>query len=315
MKIKLFLITIICLWPVTALTQPWTWQVTPSNCSVYGQAYINGSAVEAGDWIGSFNTDGVCCGGYEMPVDTFYDPFYLTIYGADEYYPGADPGEEIELRIYDVSEDLEYADVTILESAGPLIWQSNQTVNLDINAGAISAPDWTWTITPSNCSIYGRASFLCIPLNPFDWIAAFTESGICCGAYQMPPGEMGDFFLTAYGAYDSQPGFVEGEAIHFKLFDASAGIIYDNIAGQEALWTANGTLNIDVLDETPQSFCGDLSGDGEINEDDVNLLIGFILVLDSDLLTPAQLMAADANGDEKLDVLDIILLVSWMIEP
>ena len=54
---------------------------------------------------------------------------------------------------------------------------------------------------------------------------------------------------------------------------------------------------------------GDTSGDGELNVEDVNILVNYLTGNLSEL--PAN---ADANGDEKVDITDIVTLISKIIE-
>jgi len=88
-------------------------------------------------------------------------------------------------------------------------------------------------------------------------------------------------------------------------------------------WTANGIdysdLFFDSIEEC-EEVCGtnnpitlgDINFDGEINVLDVVLLVSFILGDPTDEL---EYSAADMNGDSQLDVLDAVLLIEMILNP
>ena len=53
---------------------------------------------------------------------------------------------------------------------------------------------------------------------------------------------------------------------------------------------------------------GDINTDGSITDEDARMLLGYIS--DSSLLTPKQFRAANANEDNKYDILDVI----WILQ-
>ena len=56
---------------------------------------------------------------------------------------------------------------------------------------------------------------------------------------------------------------------------------------------------------------GDINGDSEVNVLDIILLVSFILM--TDIPTDAEFYAADVNADELLNVLDVVALVSIIL--
>jgi len=71
-----------------------------------------------------------------------------------------------------------------------------------------------------------------------------------------------------------------------------------------SLWDNTFTYNAPAVVVEP----GDTSGDGELNVEDVNILVNYLTGNLSEL--PAN---ADANGDEKVDISDIVFLISKII--
>ncbi len=114
---------------------------------------------------------------------------------------------------------------------------------------------------------------------------------------------------------------VEGTENLVVEIDNDIGVAEITIASED--WHGSETLLFTATDPDDLSdndtvivtvvILGDPSGDGELNEEDVICLFEHVLGVDP--LSPAQFLAADANGDDKLDVLDVILLVTWIIEP
>lgn len=72
-----------------------------------------------------------------------------------------------------------------------------------------------------------------------------------------------------------------------------------------SLWDNTFTYNAPAVVVEP----GDTSGDGELNVEDVNILVNYLTGNLSEL--PAN---ADANGDEKVDISDIVFLISKIIQ-
>ena len=68
------------------------------------------------------------------------------------------------------------------------------------------------------------------------------------------------------------------------------------------VWQAGGT-------EEPELACGDVSGDGSVNMEDVSLALSAV---NGGELTQAQLLAADVNGDGTVNMEDISLILQFV---
>ncbi|MCP4707202.1 MAG: T9SS type A sorting domain-containing protein, partial [Planctomycetes bacterium] len=123
-------------------------------------------------------------------------------------------------------------------------------------ASTQSTPDWNVTVTPQNCSVFGQ-----VPLDDImvgDWIGGFTPDGVCAGMTRVTTD--GDYYLTLYGAVDDLPGFVSGDVIDFRWYDASQDMEDDVFIAEdsdEPLWANFATLHIDLY---PSETTGDDDG-------------------------------------------------------
>ena len=87
------------------------------------------------------------------------------------------------------------------------------------------------------------------------------------------------------------------------------GTTYDaDHVDQEYAHIDGGTSNPGYFTAKSSTLLGDVSGDGEIDVNDVTMMISCIL---ND--TPVDLATADMNGDNVVDVLDVTLLIAFIL--
>ena len=73
--------------------------------------------------------------------------------------------------------------------------------------------------------------------------------------------------------------------------------------------------NIETWEYDWLVFCpllGDLNLDGEININDIVLLVNFILYLETP--TEQQLILSDYNSDGEVNITDVVLMVIYILE-
>ncbi len=109
------------------------------------------------------------------------------------------------------------------------------------------------------------------------------------------------------------PGFTEDEPVVIHVWDASEGIEYvmDITSRIEFSWntghTVIGSMDFDAI----QAIAGDVDADMDITVTDVVMVVAAIL--ETAEFTPHQFSLADINMDARLDVLDLIYIIDFII--
>ena len=136
----------------------------------------------------------------------------------------------------------------------------------------------------------------------------------------------GPMQLTAYGSmdyceerYGQYPGFVVGNPVVIRIWDASLDIEYDaEVTYGDVSWIDGipvwdtGDILVDMLQpDLPAYIPGDINFDNYLNVLDVVLMVQIILGYYPP--NPEEIEIGDINGDGVIDVLDIVSMVNTIL--
>ena len=109
----------------------------------------------------------------------------------------------------------------------------------------------------------------------------------------------------------SQTGCPEGYECGYDPNDCTASSCYCNAAYGYDFWGCTEDCGGGTC--IPMQTLGDLNNDSEVNVLDIILLVSFILI--TDIPTEAEFYAGDVNADEQLNVLDVVAIVNIILNP
>jgi len=174
----------------------------PSSGVFYGQATIDGTPAEEGDWSAAFDEDGNIAGAAVIMINAGTAYINMPIYGDDTTTPdvdeGMNAGESFVLRIWDSStgDILEYQesfDCWYNNNGAPMNECGDYTEVYDFPGSTGGGNDNSETnpfedlVTPNPSSgvFLAQATIDGTPAGGGDWTAAFDEDGNIAGAAEI----------------------------------------------------------------------------------------------------------------------------------
>ncbi len=132
----------------------------------------------------------------------------------------------------------------------------------------------------------------------------------------------GPMTIPAYGAIDQcdeggfqLPGFIAGDPMSIHVWDADQGIEYemDIIQRDDIPWTPGHVVISAMNFGAVSGMTGDIDNDGNITVTDVVIMIA--MILETFEGGNQDIIRADINLDERVDILDVVALIEVILNP
>ncbi len=251
------------------VTIPWSVTITSTNHTIlvpdFGSYLINNVPLAYGDYMGVFyDSVGILkCGGFAQWEGITTN---ISAWGEDLGNDGFAVGDNFIWKIFDASENMEYF-ATPTYMGPPMVNQGVFEINgmsgIESLHAQMNIVPWSFTITSTNHTIVlpEFSTYLLdgIPIEVGDYIGVFYDSlgVLACGGYQRWEGV--STAVAAWGDDTQSPaidGFASGEALKWKIWDASEDTVYDCQATyiqpptlpDVGYWVVNGMSGIEILE-------------------------------------------------------------------
>ena len=231
--------------------QPWIYTYTNSDHTIIllndpNNYTINGQAIQAGDCIGAFYEDAngnLACGGYFVWYNFAPLNESVAIFGASQGNDnGFEQGEEIVWKIWQASTNQEFLAEPNYNLALPDSGYFNEngvSMLLSLSASTQNSPSpWTYTINNTSHSIIllNDANNYLVdhePIQAGDFIGVFYEdengNPACAGYFEWHYFAPNNESMSAFGAFETDNGFQQGENFSWKIWRASDSTVFDAI--------------------------------------------------------------------------------------
>ena len=210
-------------------------QLSRVSCDYIGNIKINGAPADPGDEVAFFDPQGVICGFYQVLHRGEFG--VMHVYGDDplslETDEGAEPGDILEIRLWDQSESVEIAGFSIKVSAGspvpgsvyqssfvPPIWENQKAFALNIDTRQQSEKPMP---SPLVCNFIGHITINGKSASTGDEIIVYDPDNNMCGHTRLSStGQYG--ILQVYGdderTTDQDEGAKQDEELSFAVYDS-----------------------------------------------------------------------------------------------
>jgi len=304
----------------------------PSNTGVSELIILSNliTTLDEGDQIGVFDTQGIISDDCSNTIDEILvgsgewsnEQLEIVAISSIDYCdfggierPGFVEGNAITLRVWDVSEQVEYETILTLEQGSYNFEETSFVVisDIDLISSQFPAPDlFNFVISTGTAYYYIDDIYINNALiNEDDWVAAFNGD-VCVGARKwdvdMCTNSICDIAIMGVNSLDSDTdGYMQnGDVPIFKIYDSSTDTYYNANPSENHEWETGGIFTIDNLNNSDY-YCEDspsCMGCFEENACNYNadaIIEGTCHYLELDLIYPSNNSIIEILNEEQLD--------------